>query len=308
MAKYIIEKAGLGKSPEIEINKEIYQDLQRAKEYLLSHFQFEEKFDIILENFKDFEHERYSSSIDDQLFSGQTTPIMFSRRRNLIRRLMNVLTSIKLYLDVILSLEKEKDHYDEIKNFISGQYDGNFNYRLMEALRNHIQHRGVPISASQNSSVIRKSDKSFHRTNTGIYLEITDLISDPKLKASLRDELEAITTDRIELNRSLSEYIGCISRIHNYWRSLNKQRLDNSIVLYLHYFDQYRNMTKDKMKNIYLSISIYEEEIIPAEYFDISDTIIENIEYLAHKNFNVDNLSTRFVSSLSQFDFENYFK
>lgn len=308
MGRYIIKSAGLGNSSEIEIDSQIYDELKQSKACLIAQFQFEEKFDIILENYKDFESERFLISLDVELFSHKNAPYLYTRRRNLIRRIMNILTSIKLYLDVISSIEKEKKYYDDLKKYISFLYDESFDYRLMEGIRNHVQHKGSPFTTLQHSRRLDRKPGAFFRISTSVYLEVDELLNDKKIKAPLKKELLEIDRKLIEINKSISTYIGCIYKIHSYWRELNIQQHNKSEKIYLKYLEQYRKLNKLDSDYIYLSVSRYEADQIPEEHFEINDVLLENIEFLRNKNYGLDNLDMRFISSLSKLDGEEYFR
>jgi hypothetical protein len=66
------------------------------------------------------------------------------------RRLLNVLSSAKLYLDTLPQhanriFEHKPATVTKLKETIRGTYDKSFGYRTMEALRNYAQHRELPV-------------------------------------------------------------------------------------------------------------------------------------------------------------------
>jgi hypothetical protein len=73
---------------------------------------------------------------------------MFSDISRINRSLPNLLTITRIYTDpvkhdmgTLSALPKEP-----ILNCFGQEYDSYFEYRLMEALRNHVQHHGMPIT------------------------------------------------------------------------------------------------------------------------------------------------------------------
>ncbi|NJL70921.1 MAG: hypothetical protein HC888_04545 [Candidatus Competibacteraceae bacterium] len=306
-AMYTIRSAISDNSPVIEIDEQIYSKLKESKRCLVDQFQFEEKFDIILENYKDFETERFAISLDVELFSHQTTPQVYARRRNLIRRIMNVLTSIRLYLDVIASMEKGKPHYADLRKYVNALYDGNFSYRLMEGIRNHIQHRGSPFAAGQHSRRLDRESGAFFRIGTSVYLEVDAVINDRTTKASLKKELQDLDGKTLEINKLISSYIGCIARLHDYWRSVNLPSLQKSSDTYMEYFRRYHELSRSRPEHLFLKVTHSEESQNSDSEFEISTVVIENLSFLRDKNQGLDNLEMRFISSMSRTDGDKYF-
>lgn len=136
-----------------ECKKEIYDEVYKSYRLYLKFLWIEEKFNILLENYYEFEEEIYmvynkiiNESEDKAIIKlGQEGIIKLNRR------LANFLGSTRMYIDQvkhdlseidkIYNSSLSKDFTDETNI----QYDKNFGYKISEFLRNVTQHIGLFI-------------------------------------------------------------------------------------------------------------------------------------------------------------------
>lgn len=105
------------------------------------------------------------------------------------RRLLNYLASCRLFIDFMRREQKSigKDGFDLFVQATSEAYDNSFAYRLLDQLRNHVQHRGLPAGHVTHQS---KADGQGNTVVTGdIYFARDELLEDADIKASVREEL-----------------------------------------------------------------------------------------------------------------------
>jgi hypothetical protein len=133
-----------------EISEAEFNALRTARNDLAIVESVEEKLGILLGNYEEFETALLSQTVHNVVFQD----INPSRAKDMIytlnRRVINLLTSCRLYLDHIRhDLNSIYGDGADVTNVVvqetSRQYDARLGYRVMEALRNYVQHRGLPI-------------------------------------------------------------------------------------------------------------------------------------------------------------------
>jgi len=161
------------------------------------------------------------------------------RRLRLDRRLVNLLTACRLYLDqtdhVISSVfGSESKERERIKLFKSKQYDMHWGYRLMEALRNHAQHAGLIVHVIAHHYE-HSRDQNGHVTATEFtvipHTTVQTLAQNPEFKKSVLEELKKKGKD-IDLRRPIRQYVACLMSIHSEIRDLLKARTAEARIAY----------------------------------------------------------------------------
>ena len=148
--KYILCKNVLGNVPEIEISESEYCAFQKARNILSNALEIEEKYEIVISNYLDFEQEILIATTKYMIREHLDYSDFFKVRLGFNIKLVNLLTAIRLYVDqlnqnVTECLSGNKKNKDDVKKLFSKEYDENLYYRFMEALRNYVQHRGIPV-------------------------------------------------------------------------------------------------------------------------------------------------------------------
>ena len=196
-----------------------FQEIRTAKANLIETLFIEEKMDIVIENYLELENEILASSArqmvqqDFGYISGQSQRSLFSRR------IINLLSACRGYLDQ--ACHHISNMYGEISPIATEfekskheQYDIRLGYRLMEALRNYVQHRGSPLYAvTRDARWIESDDGKGLRFSTRALIRISDLSEDPKFKKSILDEFKPLGND-LDLKPFVREYIAGLSVIH----------------------------------------------------------------------------------------------
>ncbi len=154
----------------------------------------------------------------------------FSLRTSINIKLVNLLTSARLYLDqfpqdISECLPDENEMSAKSKAFCSKEYDENFEFRFMESLRNYVQHRGIPLHATTRGS--RRTNFS-DNYRLEYYIDIASLRStfaeDKKFKQSVLKEMP----EKIDLTVACRSYIESISAIHENVRKLIEKSTENA--------------------------------------------------------------------------------
>jgi len=220
--KYLLRKAVLGKVPEIEITAEEYTELEKAHNILSNALAIEEKYEILITNYLDFEKQILDTSTDYMVREHLDYSDFFAVRLGLNIRLVNLLTAARLYVDQLNQNVREcvpniDDAKEIVKNFFSKEYDGNKNYRFMEALRNYVQHRGIPVHWTQQGfRWTSLEEDSFLEYAMELASQRSYLEEDREFKKEVLAEFD----EKIDLKEATRSYIESISNVHESARGL----------------------------------------------------------------------------------------
>jgi len=225
--KYILTRQVLECDVELEISRARFETTKAAKENLVVALGPEEKYDIAIENYYEYESELLNQALRGAMFPYHSWSI--GNIQAFSKRLMNMLAACRLYLDSVrhdLNLMC-RDGGHKAENFreqISEEYDASMGYRAMDALRNYVQHRALPISSLEYSS--KRESPSHDKYFVVIpYVNLRRLELDRKFKRDILDELKGLG-DRIDIRPLVREYILAIGRLHNTYRQLVSQDLE----------------------------------------------------------------------------------
>src|SRR3954466_11738182 len=97
--RYGITRRVFGNPIFIDIEEQRFRAVLQAKERLLQVIGFEEKFDLLLENLADLERDLLHLNLNQLLFKDLDWHGFRSDTRLLSRRLSNLLSSARLYID-----------------------------------------------------------------------------------------------------------------------------------------------------------------------------------------------------------------
>lgn len=232
--KFGITRIALGFSGFIEIDKAEYGLVKTARKNLLELLLLEETFDILIENFQEYEIELLSIASRDMIFNLTDDVSMSNERIIVSRRIVNLLSACTMYLDQSLHhlTTIYGENSEKVKIAISKTnycYDNNFGYRVMEALRNHAQHRGFPIHSIMFSGEwldIEDEDRSRLHHTVIPRISVSALEFDGKFKQVVLKEMqEAQSKHGLDIRPLIREYVECIGLIHEYIRDITRTDL-----------------------------------------------------------------------------------
>jgi hypothetical protein len=184
---------------------------------------FEQRLDILLENYAALERYILDLALRNAVFMGDTSGRLGEGRHNINRHLSNLLSSAKLYIDQ--TAHGLSDHFgsnsSQFQKYIAStneEYDQSLAYRTLDALRGYVQHRGL---ATHHISFTSKRDDSSpekirNRHSVVFGLVPESIREDGGFKSSVLQELEGIVDrkGRIELMPLIRDYVSGIARIH----------------------------------------------------------------------------------------------
>lgn len=230
----------LGSPGILEVEQAVADALVRAMEIILEMVSVEQKFAILMENFLELEQEIASSVLRDAYFSAQLAQDFFDVKQAFNRRTMNILAAARLYRDQAGSHVKvffpcDNARWEELEACFSRQYDDNLSYRVMDALRNHAQHRGLPIHGLTMGSRWLDAQQPTARLefNAAINILVRELEDDPKFKKSVLKELRSVANEKgaIDIRPMIKTYVQSLAIVHEHFRSMTDPELTQAFNL-----------------------------------------------------------------------------
>lgn len=212
----------LANDPEVDISADEYLALREARNVLTNAFAIEEKYEILITNYFDLEKSLLEITAKNVVWRGLDYSDFYEVQLELNIRMVNLLTGARLYLDQLPQNAREclphrETVNDTVNGFRSKEYDRNKEYRFMEALRNHVQHRGIPIHSTQQGTrwTSRKED-GLMEYSADIWSEKSLLAADGEFKKAVIEEMPV----RVNLKHAARAYVESLSEIHGSVREL----------------------------------------------------------------------------------------
>lgn len=303
--QYKITVLSLNFSQEIPISAAEFEELRSAKQYVMFGLVIEEKIDLVLENY--FELERYllNIALEHMTFPGRIEGLLDDSVLSVNRHITNLLTTTRLYLDQVLhefssTYNAGSDNFNAIKAYTNDEYDSRLGYRVMEALRNHVQHHSLPTHGiSFPMSRVDRDSGSESRLKYSVisYANISYFEDNPKFKKSVLSELAEIADKKnyVAIMPLIREYIESLGCIHEKIRKL----IMSDILAADEHVQKIRNMAEIEFNASILGLAAvsYHSNGVYAERIHLTDRPIIRRHNLEAKNRYLDSISRRFVST-----------
>ncbi len=222
---FAITRAALGERIQIPTSDDEARAIEEAVRGISGALDIEEKFDIVLANFEEYEGALLAMALRAGLFSHGEWSSQIGDLHRLNRLLINLLSTTRLYLDQVphsLSQLFRADHTigDEFKRLKEREYNGFLGYRVLEAVRNHTQHRRLPIHELDRNSRRRScGDTSLLEHTVSAVIHPQEYREDGTFKAAVLKELEAIGP-KVDLAPLVRQFVSCLGRIQAELRAL----------------------------------------------------------------------------------------
>jgi hypothetical protein len=170
-----------------------YDKLQQAIRVIDALWYLEERYDVLLQNAIELETEVARQAASQRANITSFPDEVDLEVRLLNRRLINFLASVRAFVDSGQSRlsgagEPLRSKLHDFKAFFSEQFDAAFSYRLMDALRNHIQHRAAAIRQSLTMTRTWRSGSGESMQVLSVSPQIERVITHPLFRRGNQDE------------------------------------------------------------------------------------------------------------------------
>jgi hypothetical protein len=300
---YVIVALGPNSRAEQEITDSKHTEILEARTVILEAVYIEEKFEILLENYLQFELQLLDTSLRQLVFSAPIVESVHASRLEITRCMINLLTTCKLYLDQSAhNLSRafgsgsviQKAH-EENK---SSKYDASRSYRIMEELRNHTQHRGYPVHAIVVSSGLIEPQVGAESAVAIIpKLSPSQLEEEGGFKKSVLAELKQLPDDELDLRIHVRAYVDALHDVHENLRQSLRPALDHARTV-LNGARETLTDTQDEAGEIWgIEIKSGDTNADRAESIHFPFRMFEALDGMRSKNRIQRSLLLRFVSS-----------
>lgn len=224
--KYLLTLAILNPHQELEIDKERFDSLKKARRTLSEAFALEEKYEILISNYLELEKQVVCQGVEAQVRTQSEYSEYFEFRMAFNVALVNLLTAARLYVDQfprhVRDCLADESQLALAKSWLSQAYDSAFEYRFMEALRNHVQHNGIPLHRWSVGG--QKTDDSLIEFGVSLWAEKKYLAEDKKFKETVLVECD----EKIDLIIATRVYMQSLSEIHSKARDAISNSVDKA--------------------------------------------------------------------------------
>ena len=300
---HVITVLAIGFSDSIPITTEQFKQIRAAKQRLMFGVGIEEKLDLVLENYAELERTLLDMALEHSIFPGKIEALLDGGTHLVNRRIANFVTTARLYLDQVPHdfskiYGKDSMHYKSFKQATNKEYTNVRGYRVMEALRNHVQHRSLPthgISFPVNRD--ETSDPVSTRFGVAPLINVAALEDDPEFKKPVLAELQAVSDSNnfANLLPFIREYAEAFGRIHQKVRDLTggDLRLDDEPI------KKFRAQAQKKFDTkVGLIAAVLDTKGLHKDREHLTVRPTKRRQDLERKNRHMGSLSRRYVSSM----------
>jgi len=291
-------------APSKSITEECFTRTKKAKELCLFALELEEKLSLLLDNYFDFELEMLRLAQINIIWKREDHEDAMTRRLGLDRRLVNLLTSCRLYLDqtahgLSSHFGKESDQLLAIKAFKNKLYDTHWGYRLMEALRNHVQHAGLLVHVIC-SRASRSEQKGSVHTEMRVFPKalVETLEADKEFKKQILIELKKGGSE-LDLRGPTREYLHCFVTLHKRIRELIFQNISEARSYYSETVSKYSTIEGVNVQFPRL-LELRGEDGTTSEEIPLVTEFLDYFDALQRRNSITSDLRTTFASNSQQ--------
>jgi len=299
--RYTITKDTLDFNDHIDITETKYFEIKNSANNLIEAVLIEEKFDILIENYFEYEMTLLNSSLHNLLYSLDKDYLMDARSQ-ITRRIINFLSTCRMYLDhskhhLSNIYGKESKIFKKFNEKISIEYDSKLSYRIIEAMRNYAQHRGYPIYGIMLEGKLLDGDiKKDRLYSTTPYLIPSEFENDEKFNKSVYEEMKKFSK-KIDLKMVVRDYIESLGSIHQKLRELLKKDIEVWDKSIFEVVDIFKMKFGENITRIGLVIANLDSKGKFKEYVNINKDLSDRREKFELKNRNLKNLKERIVTS-----------
>jgi hypothetical protein len=219
---YLLRLDVIAPVAEVPITEEQALEASRAHSALKAAFALEETYDLLVANFLELDQEALCSAARYVVQDSRTYEEFFEQRALPNRRIVNLLSAARLYLDSVPQnlpdcVSNSNDAVEAFRKATSAQFDSRFSYRFMEALRNYVQHNGLAVHAlSHISQWSGKEPDLVNETRLSLFSNKKHFEENNKFKKKALAEMP----ESVELLQASREYLEGLGTVHDTVRGL----------------------------------------------------------------------------------------
>jgi hypothetical protein len=300
--RYELTLLTLGQKDSIELAKEQFEAIKDSIASLFITLGMEEKFNLLMDNYAEFEQELLGLSLRNALFADFDWVSGTGQLYGVNRRLANLVSAGRLFVDQIkydLSrlLGDQSAEFKQLCGNCSAEYDNSLGYRVMEELRNLIQHQSLPVhQMTYSATSVQRNKRHIIEHTCGALLNLSDLKETKRIKARIFAELERVQADgHVDVKPFVREYLTSMARIHSATRNLIKPHIE-----------RWQHTLRDALKAFHerfgkdamgAGILVRNDDGIVLETHNLFDDFLKRFGLLQKRNLCLTDFNTLCISS-----------
>ena len=298
--KYGITRRIHGERVFVDISKESFDEAATAKSNLVQYLFMEEKLDYVLGNFYEFEREMLEAALGHVFSFDINWSKGVAQLHAINRRLVNLLAACRLYLDhVVHHIHEIHGESSPLAAAVAAkkreEYDRHLPYRVLEAMRNYVQHRGFPVHmVTRHSALVGDGPGAPAKHAVTPWVRVETLARDGKFKTSVLNELMALG-DKVDIKPLVREYIESIGRIHGTIREGLQEDADKWEGVLENVVARFREAGGTELVGLAL-VGIADSGSW-VEHVEVFDDLVRRRVELARKNKHLTHFAGHFVTS-----------
>lgn len=301
---YVLDILVLRTTPRIRISKKEYEAFAAAMSLLMHLSNCEEKFATLIDNYFELEKSLLEEALRTMIFSDHDDLALQVPKLTISRRILNLLTATKLYLDSFpqhanVVLADTSSVLETVKKAPSAAYDKSLSYRVMEALRNYAQHEALPVHDWTTGSAWDRSVQP-HRHNFSVepFLDIELLRASSKFKKGVLGELEkrVAKDDRVlQLKPHVRVYVELLSEVQESFRKATKERREAALQLLASGRARYARRYKNDSLVALAAFPVDKRGVKSGKHIYLAPPVVQYVPHLLRLTRGMVNYSMRHV-------------
>jgi hypothetical protein len=308
--RHKIGLAVFGDHPTIDITAEEAAAIRAAKRDLIVFIGIEGKFDLLVANYVEYETTVLDLAVNQMVYRDWGWHEGQDEVQLVNRRLLNVLAAARLYLDQVrhdFGQVYPADGKEMVKKLTAEQYDGKLGYRVMEELRNSVQHRTLPVDGITYSTTVDAPGRAGTGVRFGVIpgldparLAAGDRDFKPRILGELREKSEANKGKRVPLTPLLREYVEGLGAVNEALRKHAETDVERCGKLLASVIEQARREISEQ--TLGLAVVVEDEEGNWSDEDDIFGDLWTRWQGLVTKNRLHERLARRYVNGRGEGD------
>lgn len=296
--KYCVGRGVLADSF-LDISADDFQNLEAAKRNLLVLLGIEEKYEMLMDNYLEYESSVLALALADMASRTVTWSWFHDAMRLVTRRLANCLTVGRLYEDSMthdLSIVygRKADITTQIAGAFEMQRARLLGYRAMQQIRNCLQHRALPLKElACRAAWEEHKDRHIRHHCVTTQLDVQELRADRNIDRRFIGEMEQ-SDGANDITFLLRQYIEGLSCVHEELRAATNLHIEEWKSTLRQIMRRYSEACAEDI-SIVVAFRLDDEDAIIEEVYVVRD-VIDRLERTRTKPA-LTNISRRYVSN-----------
>jgi hypothetical protein len=218
--RHALRRQVLGGGEGLAISREEFDDIRVAKELVLEALALEEKFELVVANFEEFERTLNDLALQNMIRLDWRYHALNDMRVLINLRAINLLNACDLYLDHgPQHVAAIRGHCPEIsvdlKALATREFDSSDDYKIAYGVRNFAQHVGFPIRsfAPGGTRVERADGRRIIHFYLTCEIDTKGMLEDPQTRQWIREALTR-AGPKLDARRVLRAFVSGLANVH----------------------------------------------------------------------------------------------